>query len=488
MRARFSGVLSRTQRPAAYSPAITISALSGSAPPEDFGVRHHAEPFGAKDAGKVNVPRDFGVAVIGKRHELHVFVPAFGLPPFEHAPEHLVGVGAAALRRFARQAQLVARVIGLAQPQNRDVRKGLDAPRELVADEKIRHRFFGVHVGEHQRNRFGMGFQNAFALTHRQNVGELMNARHKVAGVTVGVHVLQARAARRIGAVHANALAVNREELAHVGHGVKTFARAKTGHARGKFRHFHEVHLGGGRLGVPVAVKALERQAAADAEVGDAVRARADRLFDPVFPAARLHPAVLTDDFRHTGGKAAFDQRIGTVHRDAHGVVVDLFNGFEVAEELDRGRAPRCVLAHEAFGTEAEDHVVGPKRRAVVKDDALADLEFQAFGRNKSARPGCSSPVLRSARISVSKTEYTTRSRALLLMPCGSMIVDSCCTATTILSAEAKAEPAAASAHTRAVLAKSVCFIFSILPFVLALHSQTNAERTSVPAFALRAL
>ena len=41
--------------------------------------------------------------------------------------------------------------------------------------------------------------------------------------------------------------------------------------------------------------------------------------------------------------------------------------------------AARSLFAREAFGTEGEDHVVGGKRRAVVEDDALTELEFNRF-------------------------------------------------------------------------------------------------------------
>lgn len=175
------------------------------------------------------------------------------------------------------------------------------------------------------------------------------------------------------------------------------FARAQTRDAGGEFRNFHEDHVVGRRLLAPVAVKAGEFDAVARAEFDDLVGARADGLLDPVVPTARGFVGFLRDDFGHASREAAFDQRVGRLHRDLHGVVVDLLDFLQTAEEFPGVSAARSLFAREAFGTEGEDHVVGGKGRAVMEDDALTELEFDRF--RGDALPGFRKTGGESARL-----------------------------------------------------------------------------------------
>ena len=126
-------------------------------------------------------------------------------------------------------------------------------------------------------------------------------------------------------------------------------------------------------------------------------------MLDPVVPAARLLPAVFGNDFRHARGEAALNQGVGRLHRDAHGVVVDLLNRLEASQKLNRSGAARGSVGEEAFGAEGEDHVVGRKVRAVLELDALTELEFDGFRRN--ARPGNRETRLKFARLLIGVDE-----------------------------------------------------------------------------------
>lgn len=126
-------------------------------------------------------------------------------------------------------------------------------------------------------------------------------------------------------------------------------------------------------------------------------------MLDPVVPAAGLLEAVFGNDFRHAGGEAALDQRIGRVHRDADRVVVHLLDGLEAAKEFAGGSAPRGLFAHEAFGAEGEDDVVSGEVGAVLELHAAAQLEFNRFRRN--ALPGFRQARMELARLLIGANE-----------------------------------------------------------------------------------
>ena len=201
------------------------------------------------------------------------------------------------------------------------------------------------------------------------------------------------------GAAHDVNATVLREGLhlvgRHFGDEVE-FARAQTRDAGGEFRNFHEAHASGGSGLRPIAVVANELEAVARLEVDDLVGTRADRLANPVFPAARGLPTVFGDDFGGARRETAFDDRIGRLHGDSHRVVVDLRHFFEVPEEFPRHGATRSLFAREAFGAEREDDVVGREVRAVMELDAVTELEFDRFGRD--TLPGFGEPRLQFAR------------------------------------------------------------------------------------------
>ena len=158
------------------------------------------------------------------------------------------------------------------------------------------------------------------------------------------------------------------------------FARAKARDAGGELGHLDEAHLGGGCRLAPVAVEARELKTVAGLEGGDPVGTRAHGRLEPLLPAARSLPAVLGDDLGGARGEAALDHRVGRLHGDANGEVVDLDHFFEVAEEFPGDGAARRLFAREALGPEREDDVIGRERRAVVEPDAGAQLELDRVG------------------------------------------------------------------------------------------------------------
>ena len=134
------------------------------------------------------------------------------------------------------------------------------------------------------------------------------------------------------------------------------------------------------RLLAPVAVEARELKTVAGLEGGDPVGPRAHGRLEPLLPAARSLPAVLGDDLGGARGEAALDHRVGRLHGDANGEVVDLDHFFEVAEEFPGDGAARRLFAREALGPEREDDVIGREWRAVVEPDAGAQLELYRVG------------------------------------------------------------------------------------------------------------
>jgi len=205
------------------------------------------------------------VAVIRHDDELHARVPAFRLPPLEHARELAVCVAPCLAGALVVNAELMRGVVGLADPEDRHV---AEAPRELALEEEVDDELRAPEVGKFKRNARAEIFDELAALVVRNARHEVVHAGADVVGITVGVEVLKARAALRVGAVDAHGFAGGAETLAHGGNEQEPVLAAMAQHVLEV--EAEEDAVGASHVAAPVAVgdEAVARRAKAREDAG----------------------------------------------------------------------------------------------------------------------------------------------------------------------------------------------------------------------------